>query len=118
VKEKAAAILEEAKKLWTMVSSRPRKAVAPARASTTEAISAIDVKVEILERQVRQLEEEAAASYEVVNSIAQQHSRLSEQSLELAQALDEQLTANRRLTWISIALGVLVVAALAIAIAR
>ena len=117
MKEKAAAILDEAKKLWGKLSTRPR-AVPPARASTTEALSAIDIKVEMLERQVRQLEEEANASYEVVNTIAQQHSRLSEQHMELVQALDEQLGASRRLTRICVALGVLVLAALAIAIAR
>jgi predicted site-specific integrase-resolvase len=109
VKDKAAAIFEEAKKLWGKLSSRAPRAAIPA---------AIDITVETLERQVRQLEEEAAASYEVVNSIAQLHSHLTEQHLELAQALDHQLVINRRLTWACGALGVLVLVALALAIAR
>ena len=109
MKDKAAAIVEEAKKLWGRLSSRaPRAAIPPA----------IDITVETLERQVRQLEEEAAASYEVVHSIAQQHSQLTEQHLELAQALDQQLVINRRLIWACGALGVLALTALAIAIAR
>jgi hypothetical protein len=109
VKEKAAAIFDEAKKLWARLSSRAPRAAIP---------SAIDLTVETLERQVRRLEEEAAASYEVVNSIAQQHSRLTEQHLELAQALDQQLVINRRLIWTCVALGVVAVAGLVIAIAK
>jgi hypothetical protein len=108
VKEKAAAILDEAKKLWGRLSSRTPRAPIPA---------AIEITLETIERRVRQLEEEAAASYEVVNSIAQQHSHLTEQHLELAQALDEQLVVNRRLIWACWGLGVLAAAALAVALA-
>ena len=109
MREKAAAIFEEAKNLWGKLSSRAPRAAIP---------TAIEISVETLGRGLQVLEEEAAASYEEVNSIAQQHSHLTEQNLELAQALDEQLIINRRLTWTCVALGALTAAALVIAIAH
>jgi len=115
VKDKAAALLEEAKKLWGKLSSRsPRAAPKPAG----EALSAVDVRLEALTGQLRVLEEEAAAAYEVVRSIAQQHSSLSEQHLQLIQAVDELAAKNRRLTVACAVLALLGLASLALAIAR
>ena len=100
---KAASILEEAKKLWQKVSSRRR---APAE------------KMQAIEGRVQQLEEEAAASYEVVNSMAQQHSSLSEQLLQLAQAVEDLRAANRRLWWTCGALALVGLAALILPFVR
>jgi len=108
-KGKAASILDEAKKLWGKVSTREPRAGSPAQA---------EVKLEALAQQIRSLEGEAAASFEVVRSIAQQHSSLTEQHLQLIQAAEEQLAAIRKLAWACVGLAVLVAAALVIAIAK
>jgi hypothetical protein len=128
-KEKAAAILDEAGKLWGKVSSRgPRSAApggTPSVASTSESVSELGIRIESLGGQVRQLEQDADASFDVVRAIAQQHSSLTQQHMELIQAVDETLAAMdglaakiRWLTWTCVALGVLALAGLVIAAAR
>ena len=97
----APSILEEAKKIWSKVASR--KAPAPTTQSPAAAV----------EQKIEHLEEEAVASFDVVRSIAQQHSQLSEQHVQLVEAVDGVLARTRALQWICGALALALLATLA-----
>ena len=118
----APALLERAKGLWSRVTgdTAPAPASAPApeekspAAPGTELAAALDVRVGPLERRVKRLEEEARASFEVVHSMADQHSRL-------VKALDRVIARTQLLQRICLALGAaiaLVVVVLVVVLAR
>lgn len=105
----APALVEKAKGLWDKVSGR-----APAAPPTSAQEGAPpEVRILILEHRVARLEEEAKASFEVVGSIAQQHSQLTEQHLEVVQAADRLEARSRLLAWICGALTLALAALLA-----
>lgn len=110
----APALVDNGRKLWARVASRPRPSSAPPAAA--EAAAAGDVRIIALERRVADLEAEAAASFDVVRSMAEQHSQLTEQNAELVRTVDSMLSRMRALAWGSatIALAVLVLAVVAI----
>jgi len=106
-KDRSASILDDARNLWKKVSSRE-----------TRIAAAASLDVEALGRQVRILEEEAGASFDVVRSIAQQHSGLSEQHMQLVQAVEELQARNRALAWVCALLAILSLAGLVLAIVK
>jgi hypothetical protein len=99
-------IVEGARLLWKGVAGRQAQVPAPGPADERRA--QVEVRVDTLERKVTQLGEEAAASFEVVKSIAQEHSKLAEHHAELVSAVDGLLARIRVLTWLcAILAGVL-----------
>jgi hypothetical protein len=99
-------IVEGARMLWKGVAGRQAQVPAPGPADERRA--QVEVRVDTLERKVTQLGEEAAASFEVVKSIAQEHSKLAEHHAELVSAVDGLLARIRVLTWLcAILAGVL-----------
>lgn len=103
-------LLEKGRSLWERVSSR-RSAIEPA--APPESIPA-ELKIPALERRLGHLEDEASASFEVVSSMAQQHSQLAEQHAEVVQVVERLLQRTRLLLWTS---GVLAFALIALAAA-
>jgi hypothetical protein len=93
--ELAPSLVEKARRLWDGIASRrPRasEALPPEQAPA-------EIRIPALERRIAGLEEEAASSFEVVTSIAQQHSQLTEQNAELVQFVDALLARTRLLSW-------------------
>ncbi|MEW6687999.1 MAG: hypothetical protein AB1452_02800 [Pseudomonadota bacterium] len=110
------AVLEGAKSLWQRVagdreSSSAANATPTATAPGTELLAALDVRVGPLERRAAKLEEEARASFEVVRSMAEQHS-------QLVHAVDVLLVRTRVLLRLCALLGVAVIALLVLVLAR
>jgi len=93
----APSIREEAKRIWSKVASRKAPSSKPHGPAAA------------VEQKLEHLEEEAVASFDVVRSIAQQHSQLSEQHLQLVRVVDELLARTRALLWACGVLGALVV---------
>jgi len=120
----APALVESGRKLWERVASRrapsvsPRPGSTPPATSAADSLSALEVKLLGAEQRLAQLEEEAAASLDVVRSITQQQSQLAEQHAELVQAVDALLSRTRLLGWAGVALAVAFVALLVVAIVR
>ncbi|MEO8145008.1 MAG: hypothetical protein ABI654_12425 [Betaproteobacteria bacterium] len=117
VLELAPSIVDGGKKVWARVASEkvpdttvPNPATQPALFNA-ETVAALEVKVSLLQRRISQLSEEAVASFDVVRSIAGQHS-------ELVRVVDILLARTRTLIWICAALGVAVAVLLLVAIYR
>lgn len=91
----APSLLEKAKKLWDGIASQRRRASDPLPAEQAPA----ELRIPLLERRISGLEDEAGSSFEVVSSIAQQHSQLAEQHAELVQVADLLLARTRLLAW-------------------
>ena len=112
--EVAPALVEKARTLWDRIGARkPRasEALLPEQAPA-------ELRLAALERRVAQLEGEAAASFEVVASIAQQHSQLAGQHADLVHFVDGLQARSRLMLWMSGALGLGLLAVLAILLSR
>lgn len=106
----APSIVDGGRSLWASVASRRRGGAAEVTpAAGAGSPSEIEVRLRTLELRNRQLEEEAVASFDVVRSITEQHSRLAEQQALLVQATDVLLARTRFLLWL---FGALVLAAI------
>jgi hypothetical protein len=103
-------IVEGGRVLWKAVSQRQPRV--PPAAPPQERAAAVEVRVDTLERRVAQLGEEASASFEVVKSITQEHSRLAEHHAELVNAVDALLARTRVLVWLCGTLALALVAVL------
>lgn len=110
------AVAEKAKSMWQRVAGDAAPASAaeatPTAASTSaDLLAALDVRVGPLERRAAKLEEEARASFDVVRSMAEQHS-------QLVHAVDVLLVRTRVLLRLCALLGLAVVALLALVLTR
>jgi hypothetical protein len=85
----APALVQKCKDVWTGVAERRPRAVARRLA---EANAQIDVRVQTLE-------EDSAASFDVVHAMAEQHSQIAEQSAGLVEEVDALSTRVRLLSW-------------------
>jgi hypothetical protein len=116
----APAMVERCRKLWNGVAQRPARAApsaAPEEPASADALPALEVQVHSLGRRAKQLEEEAASSFEVVRAIAEQHSQLAEQQAALVDAV-QLLLARTRALFVAIGLVALAVVALLIVVVR
>jgi hypothetical protein len=87
----APAIAERGKKLWDSVTSRgasPTPAATATPRGAAETAAALEVRFHAAEARVAHLEQEVVASFEVVNSLAEQNS-------ELVRAVDMLLARTR-----------------------
>ena len=105
----APALVEKGRQLWSAVAARSPR---PPAAGSAEARAEIEVRVQMLERRAAGLEEEAASSFDVVRSIAEQHSQLAEQNAQLVGAVDGLLARTRLLAWACAALATAAIALL------
>ena len=99
----APGIADAARMLLQRVSgppAAPQTAAAP-QALTPEQLSAIDVRLGPLQQRMSALEQESRASFDVVRSMADQHTHV-------VGAVDALLAGTRRLQTIAAALGVAV----------
>lgn len=113
----APTIVESGKKIWEKVASR-NAVDAPAATtrvgvpqSVPETLSAMEIRLDGLEKKVAQLREEAVASFDVVRSIADQHS-------QLVHAVDVLLVRTQVLVRISVLLGIVCAALLVLVLSR
>lgn len=104
----APALVESGKKLWDRVANRDSRIGTPAA----------EVKSHSLEERITQLEEEAVSSFDVVRSIAQQHSQLTEQHSQLVQAADLLLVRTRVLLLACALLGLAFIAFFVVVVGR
>ena len=102
--------------LWKGVASR--QARVPPSPAAEERRAEVEVRVQALERRVAQLGEEASASFEVVKSITQEHSKLAEHHAELVSAVDGLLARIRVLTWLCAILAGLLAGVIALIVMR
>ena len=109
-------IVEGGRVLWKAVAQR--QARVPPAPAPEQRHTAVDERLDALEKKVAQLGEEAAASFEVVKSITQEHSRLAEHHDELVHAVDALLARTRLLVWLSTILACVLVAVLALVAVR
>ncbi len=113
----ASSITESGRKIWDKLAQReaeiPTIQGAPKQPapSSPEAIAAIEVRVAALEKRTAQLGDEAVASFDVVRSLADQHS-------ELVGAVDVLLVRTRVLIGVCIVLGLAVVALLVLVLSK
>jgi hypothetical protein len=100
VSSAAPALLERARGLWSRVAGEaaPAAEAKPVPASDADLGAALDVRIGPLERRVKRLEEEARASFEVVHSMADQHS-------QLVKAVDRLIARTQLLRRVCLALG-------------
>jgi len=110
----APSIVERGKKIWSKSTDREAQ-VSEAEISTVlsppvqgaltgpEALAAFEIRVRRLERRTAGLQEESVASFEVVHSLAGQHS-------ELVHAVDVLLIRTRVLLRVCVVLGLAVAA--------
>jgi len=122
VRSAAPALVEAGRKLWNSVASRdtalPRVTAEAGPASVPETLSALEVRVISLESRIKQLSEEATASFEVVKSITAQHSQLAEQQAQLVGAVDVLLLRTRALLWACAGLAIAMIVVVVVALAR
>ena len=109
------AIVDGARMLWGAVSQRQPRAPT---ANKPETGADIEMRVDTLERKVAQLGEDAAASFEVVKSMAHEHTKLAEHHAELVQAVDRLLVRTRVLVWLCALLALALLAVLALVALR
>jgi len=116
----APAMVERCRKLWNGVAQRPARtapSATPEEPAGAEALPALEVQVHGLRSRARRLEDEAAASFEVVRAIAEQHSQLAEQQAALIDAV-QLLLARTRALFVALGLVALAVVALLIVVVR
>jgi hypothetical protein len=108
VRGAAPAISEAARKLWQRVAGTPEALSLPAAAPALnpEMLAAIDVRIGPLQQRMQALEQESRASFEVVRSMAEQHT-------QLVDAVDALLSRTQWLLRLAVVLG-FAVAALAV----
>ena len=117
VLEVAPSIAEGARNLWQRVASKPGQGpdatpVAQAGAKPdAEVLAALEVRVVPLERRTTKLEDEARSSFEVVKSMAEQHS-------QLVSAVDSLLVRTRVLLRISGLLALALIALFVLVLTR
>lgn len=110
----APSIVERGKNIWTKFASEDAQAADSqlstlrppadqAASSASEALAALDARVNALERRTAGLKEESASSFEVVKSIASQHS-------ELVHAVGVLLVRTRVLVRVCVLLALLSIA--------
>ena len=109
-------IVEGGRVLWKAVAQR--QARVPAAPAREDSSAAVEVRLHALEKKVVQLGEEATASFEVVKSVTEQHSRLAEHHAELVRAVDALLGRTRLLVWLTAILAFVLVAVLALVAVR
>ena len=109
-------IVEGGRVLWKAVAQR--QARVPAAPAREDSAAAVEVRLHALEKKVVQLGEEATASFEVVKSVTEQHSRLAEHHAELVRAVDALLGRTRLLVWLTAILAFVLVAVLALVAVR
>jgi hypothetical protein len=111
VRGAAPAISEAARKLWQRVAGAPEAPSLPATAPALnpELLAAIDVRIGPLQQRMQALEQESRASFEVVRSMAEQHT-------QLVNAVDALLSRTQWLLRLAVVLGI-AVAALAVLLA-
>lgn len=115
--ETAPSLIARGKLLWDRIARRssvPVDAAAPGMAppeAAVEPLAALEVRYGALDKRIKGLEEEMTASFEVVQSLAQQHSAL-------ALGMDNLLARTRALLRICIALGVLILCLLVLVFSR
>lgn len=114
----APAIVDKGKRLWSSVAEhKPRSSPDRSISAGSDALSAAEVRVHALELKTLQLEEEAVSSFDVVRSIAEQHSQIAEQHAELVSAVDVLLVRTRVLSWACALLGLSTAALLVVVLA-
>jgi hypothetical protein len=105
----ASSIVEGAKKLWGRMTTKqqepPGAAPAPKKpeAPVAEQLSALEVRLQTLEKKTAELGQEAMSSFEVVRSLTEQHS-------QVVRAVDVLIARTRVLVRVSILLAVAVLA--------
>jgi len=109
-------IVEGGRVLWKAVAQR--QARVPSAPAREDSAAAVEVRLHALEKKVVQLGEEATASFEVVKSVTEQHSRLAEHHAELVRAVDALLGRTRLLVWLTAILAFVLVAVLALVAVR
>jgi len=111
----APTIVENGRKLWDKVANKNVDETPAATTQTAvpvpEALSAMELRINVLEKKSAQLREEAVASFDVVRSMADQHS-------QLVHAVDVLLVRTRVLVRISVLLGIVCVALLVLVLSR
>jgi len=111
----APALVEKGKQLWAKVATRSARTPV---VHAAEAHAEVEVRVQMLEQRAAGLEEEAVSSFDVVRSIAEQHSQLAEQNAQLVEAVDALLARTRLLAWACAALGAAAVVLLILVLVR
>lgn len=110
-------IVESGRKLWDRIANKQaevstvRKPEDKSSPSTPEALSAIEIRIISLEKRTAQLGEEAVSSFDVVRSLADQHS-------QLVHAVDVLLVRTRVLLRVCVLLGLAVVALLVFVLSK
>lgn len=100
----APAISDAARKLWQRVAGAPEAPSLPAAAPALnpELLAAIDVRIGPLQQRMQALEQESRASFEVVRSMAEQHT-------QLVDAVDTLLSRTQWLLRLAVLLGAAVI---------
>ena len=100
----APAISDAARKLWQRVAGAPEAHSLPAAAPALnpELLAAIDVRIGPLQQRMQALEQESRASFEVVRSMAEQHT-------QLVNAVDMLLSRTQWLLRLAVLLGAAVI---------
>jgi len=113
----APTIVEGGRKLWDRVARRNAEET-PAGAAkrdaplpVPEALAAMELRLDALETKSAQLRDEAVASFDVVRSMAEQHS-------QLVHAVDVLLVRTRVLVRVCILLGLVCVALFVLILSR
>jgi phage-related minor tail protein len=100
----APAISDAARKLWQRVAGASEAPSLPAAAPALnpELLAAIDVRIGPLQQRMQALEQESRASFEVVRSMAEQHT-------QLVNAVDMLLSRTQWLLRLAVLLGAAVI---------
>ena len=110
-------IVESGRKLWERIANRRAEISTVSKPadgsppSTPEALSALEIRLMTLEKKTAQLGEEAVASFDVVRSLADQHS-------QLVHAVDVLLVRTQVLVRVSALLGVVCIALFILVLSR
>ena len=111
----APTIVENGRKLWDKVANKKAEETPAATAQTAvpvpEALAAMELRLNVLEKKSAQLREEAVASFDVVRSMADQHS-------QLVHAVDVLLVRTQVLVRIAVLLGIVCIALLILVLSR
>jgi hypothetical protein len=111
----APTIVDNGRKLWDHVAKKKAEAAAPAGAKTPppvpESLAAIEIRLAAVEKRAAQLGEEAVSSFDVVRSLAEQHS-------QLVNAVDVLLVRTRVLVRVIILLAVAIAALFLLVLTR
>jgi hypothetical protein len=113
----ATSVAEAAKSAWSRMQkketepAKPGPALAQPGTDAAERIAALEIRLQALEKRNSELAQEAVASFEVVRSLTDQHSKV-------AGAVDALIERNRIVLRVCVLLAVAIVALFVFVVAR